>query len=179
MKIRIALVLIIIAALTRLLPHPDNFTPIGAISLFGAAYFGRRWMVVLVPFSTLFLTDLFLNNVVYAQYFTGFAWITSVWSYVAFSLVIGIGLALLRNSVTPIRLVTASLTASAVFFLVSNFSVWAGSPFYPQTFSGLLACYAAGLPFLDNTILGDLFFSAALFGGYYWATRQKFATVKN
>lgn len=178
MKIRIALVLIIIAALTRLLPHPHNFTPIGAIGLFGAAYFAPRWLAVLVPFATLFFTDLFLNNVVYAHLYPGFAWITSWWIYASFLMVIVVGWVFLRGSVSPARVVAASLTGSAVFFLISNFSVWLGSPVYPQNLAGLLTCYAAGLPFLDNTILGDLFFSGALFGGYYWATRQKFVPVK-
>lgn len=178
MKIRIALVLIIIAALTRLLPHPHNFTPIGAIGLFGAAYLGSRWLALAVPFGALFITDLFLNNVIYAAYYDGFTWVTSWWIYTAFALVIVAGRILLHSRVSPQRIVFASLTASVLFFLVSNFSTWAETPLYPKTFAGLMTCYAAGLPFLGNTVLGDLFFSVALFGGYYWATRQKMVPVQ-
>lgn len=178
MKVRIALGLIIIAALTRLLPHPPNFTPIAAIGLFGAAYFERRWLALIVPFAALFFSDLLLNNTVYAHYYTGFAWITSWWSYVAFALVMAAGWIVLRNQVSPMRVVAASLTASALFFLVSNASAWLEIPLYPKTFAGLMACYAAGLPFFKDTILGDLFFSAALFGGYAWAIRQKLVLVK-
>jgi hypothetical protein len=175
MKVRIALVLVILAALTRLLPHPPNFTPIAAIGLFGAAYFERRWLALIVPFGALFLTDLFLNNVIYSSYYTGFTWVTSWWIYAAFTLVMVVGWIMLRTQVSPVRVVTASLTASALFFLVSNASTWAETPLYPKTFAGLMTCYAAGVPFVGNTILGDLFFSAALFGGYAWATRQKLA----
>ena len=178
MKIRIALVLIIIAALTRLLPHPHNFTPIGAIGLFGAAYLGSRWLALAIPFGALFITDLFLNNVIYAGYYTGFAWITSWWIYAAFALVIVAGRMMLHGQVSPQRVVLASLTASALFFLVSNISTWAETPLYPKTFAGLMTCYAAGLPFLGNTVLGDLFFSVALFGGYYLAVRQKTVPIK-
>ena len=172
MKVRIALVLVILAALTRLLPHPPNFTPIAAIGLFGAAYFERRWLALIVPFGALFLTDLFLNNVIYSSYYTGFTWVTSWWIYAAFTLVMVVGWVMLRTQVSPARVAMASLTASALFFLVSNASTWAETPLYPKTFAGLMTCYAAGLPFAGNTILGDLFFSAALFGGYAWATRK-------
>lgn len=178
MKIRIALVLIIIAALTRILPHPHNFTPIGAIGLFSVAYFSRRWQAVAITFATLFLTDLFLNNVVYAHFFEGFAWFTSVWTYFSFLLVILAGSFILNHSVSTARVAAASLTGSLLFFLVSNGSVWLESGLYPKTFAGLMMCYTAGLPFLDNTILGDLLFSAALFGGYAWAIRQKWATAQ-
>ena len=58
----------------------------------------------------------------------------------------------------------ASLSASVVFFLVSNFGVWASGTMYPNTFSGLMICYAAGLPFLKNTLIGDMAYSGALFG---------------
>ena len=62
--------------------------------------------------------------------------------------------------------------------LISNLSTWTETPLYPKTFGGLMTCYAAGIPFLGNTILGDLFFSAALFGGYAWAIRQKWVTAQ-
>lgn len=172
MKYRIALVLIILAALSRLLPHPHNFTPIAAIGLFGAATFDRRWLMLGVPFAALFLSDLLLNNVVYSQYYEGFAWFTSGWIYLAFALVILLGRTLLHQRVSIKNVATASLSASVLFFLVSNFSTWAETNLYPKTFDGLMLCYAAGLPFFGNTVLGDLFFSAVLFGGYAWATRS-------
>jgi hypothetical protein len=173
MKYRIAIALVILAALTRLLPHPHNFTPIAAIGLFGAATFDRRWLMFIVPFAALFLSDLFINNVIYGQYYEGFAWFTSIWIYAAFALVIVLGRVLLHLQVSTKNVVVASLSASVIFFLVTNFSVWAESGMYPKTVAGLSACYAAGIPFLGNTVLGDLFFSAVLFGGYAWAMQSK------
>jgi hypothetical protein len=172
MKYRIALVLIILAALSRLLPHPHNFTPIAAIGLFGAATFDRRWLMLGAPFAALFVSDLLLNNIVYSQYYEGFTWITSGWIYLAFALIILLGRVMLHQRVSVKNVAAASLSASVVFFLVSNFSTWAETTLYPKTFDGLMLCYAAGLPFFGNTVLGDLFFSAVLFGGYAWAMRS-------
>lgn len=171
-NLRLAFALIVLAALTRLLPHPSNFTPIGAIGLFGAAYFQRRWLALLVPFAALFVSDLLLNNIVYRAYYPTFTWFTSGWIYGTFALVMLAGWLMLRRRVSVGNVLGASLTASLIFFLVTNFSVWLQSGMYPQTPAGLLACYTAGLPFLTNTVLGDLCFSAVLFGVYEWATRR-------
>lgn len=168
MRFRIALALIFMAALTRLLPHPPNFTPIGAMGLFGAAYFGNKRLALIIPFVALFVSDLILNNVVYSQYYTSFTWFTSSWIYLGFALVMLSGYFILRNDRSPARIVAASLTASVLFFLVSNLSTWMGSGLYPKTFAGLMTCYTAGLPFIGNTLMGDLFFSAVMFGSYSW-----------
>lgn len=180
MNFRLAFVLIILAVFTRLglnlLPAPPhNFSPIAAIGLFGAAAFNRRWLALALPFSALFLSDLFLNNVIYSRFYTGFTFITSWWIYAAFGLVMLTGWVMLRQKTTPLRVVSASLIASLIFFLVTNYSVWANGTMYPANWAGLLACYAAGLPFLGNTILGDLFFSSALFGIFYWAERRQWS----
>lgn len=176
MKMRLAIAFVFAAALTRLLPHPDNFTPIGAMGLFAAAYFNRNWTMLAVPFAALFLSDLVLNNLIYSDLYTGFAFVTSWWIYAAFALVMLTGYLMLRGKVNPARVVGASFLASGIFFLVSNFFSWQiGMMPYPKDFSGLMACYAAGLPFFGNTVLGDLFFSAALFGTYEWVMRQNFA----
>jgi hypothetical protein len=174
-KLRLAIALVFVAALTRLLPHPDNFSPIGAMALFGAAHFGRPRLTLLAPFAALFVSDLLLNNLVYAEFYDGFTLITSWWIYAAFAVVMLAGWAILRGKTSVPRLAAASLSASLLFFLVSNFSVWAGSGMYPSTPEGLLACYAAGLPFLQNTVLGDLFFSGLLFGSYHWMARRSAA----
>ena len=179
MKLRIALAIIALAALSRLLPHPPNCTPIAAIGLFGAAYMQRRWLSFAVPFAALFFSDLLLNNVVYAEFYDGFQWITSFWLYLAFGLVIGVGHLLLRTSVSPARVIASSLLASAVFFGVSNLFTWLGSPMYPQTLTGLLSCYVAAIPFFGNTLLGDLLYSGVLFGGYAWMISRQIVRQKH
>lgn len=179
MNIRFALALIALAALTRLLPHPHNFTPIGAIALFGAAYFHRQRALLLVPFAALFLSDLAINNLIYSDLYGGkFVLFSSFWNYISFGAAMLIGYAWLSGKVNLPRVFGASLSASAVFFLVSNFSVWIGSGMYPANLVGLLACYTAGIPFLGNTVMGDLFFSAALFGAYEWFARRQWAMAK-
>ena len=157
--------IVLLAAFSRLIPHPPNFAPIGAMSLFGAAYFSRKYLAFVVPIVAMWLSDLLLNNVIYGQYFDHFVWFYNgfYWTYAAFIFIGLIGFGLLKK-VRPANLLIASLSASVVFFLVSNFGVWASGTMYPNTFSGLMSCYAAGLPFLKNTLIGDLAYSGALFG---------------
>lgn len=179
MKFKLAISLILLAALSRLLPHPDNFAPIGAMGLFGASYLGRRWMAFAIPFSALFISDLILNNVVYRDYFDGFTLITSWWIYAAFGLTILLGWAALHGrKFDPGRVAIASFSASLLFFAITNFGHWADYNMYPKTGAGLVACYTAALPFLKNTIAGDLFFSAVLFGVYEWRNRSQPSAVK-
>lgn len=159
--------MILLAAIIRILPHPHNVTPIGGMALFGAAYFGRKYMALLVPFLALWLSNLFLDNVIYSAYYEGFVWFSQPAVFISFLLIVGLGWLTLKK-VSPLRLLGASLGASVLFFLVSNFGVWLGGGMYPQSFSGLMMCYAAGLPFFRNTMLGDLLFVSMLFGAFEW-----------
>lgn len=159
--------LILVAALSRLLPHAPNFTPVGATALFGAAYFAKKYWAFIIPFIALWASDLILNNVFYAQYYEGFAWFTGgfLWIIGAFAIITLFGMGFLKK-ITPISLLGSSVVASALFFLITNFGSWLSSGFYPKTGSGLIACYAAGVPFFWNTLAGDLFYVAVLFGAY-------------
>ncbi|MFN4080754.1 MAG: DUF6580 family putative transport protein [Saprospiraceae bacterium] len=173
MNYRLALILVGLAALTRVLPHPDNFTAFGAMGLFAGAYLRPVWLRFAAPFIALFLSDLYINNVVYAQYYDHFVWIGSLWTYGAFALVTVFGRLFLSGRVSALRVPVAAALGAFLFFAISNFGVWFGSGMYPHTGAGLAACYAAGLPFLDNTIMSDLAYSAALFGVYEWALRVR------
>ncbi len=170
LRFGILVLLIVAAALSRLLPHPFNFTPIGAMALFGAAYFSNRVWAVALPFAAMWLSDLWLNNVTY-NYTEGFQWMGSAWVYGSFFLISGLGFLLLRHVKVGTVLGT-SLLASVLFFLITNFAVWYGSTTYPQNIGGLLLCYEAGIPFFGNTLAGDLFYCAVLFGGFEWAQRR-------
>jgi hypothetical protein len=142
------------AAALRLVPHPPNFTPIGAMALFSGAYLGRRWLAFAGPLAALLLSDLVLG------FYEGM-WV----QYVAVALVVLIGLGILgRISVT--RVAGAALASSVLFFLVTNFGTWAMSGMYPLSASGLAACYVAAIPFFQNSLAGDLFYTALLFGGF-------------
>lgn len=157
--------LILFGALLRLMPHWPNFTPIAAIALFGGAYIRKKHLAFLVPFAALLISDLFL----------GFhKWMIAV--YISFALVVGIGM-LLRDRVRTGSVLLASVSASILFFLITNFAVWIGSPFYPQNFAGLLESYTLAIPFLNNGVLGDLFFSTVFFGGFY-LLQQRYPALK-
>jgi len=118
--------LIVAAAASRLLPHPPNFVPVGAMALFGAAALPKRWLAYAVPVLAFYLSDLVLNNVVYAEYFEGFQWGMSWFTAGAIVLMVALGTGMLRN--LPFswpRIGGAAVGATMIFFLVTNFGVWA------------------------------------------------------
>jgi hypothetical protein len=146
---------ILAAAALRLVPHPPNFTPIGAMALFSGAYLGRRGAVALAaPLGALFLSDLVLG------FYRGMPTV-----YFSVALIVIIGWMALRR-VSPIRVGGAAIASSVLFFVLTNFGMWLSSGFYPHTLAGLEACYIAAIPFFQNTVAGDLFYAAVLFGGF-------------
>ena len=166
--------LIVVAALTRLLPHPPNFSPVEAIALFGGAYFASRAWAVVVPLVGMVLSDIALamvNGGSYASYFGG-AGMWLVYLCIVLSTLLGFGL---RGRVSGARVLGFSLAGSVLFFLLSNFGVWLTAwmvPGYPACSAGLLPCYVAAIPFFQWTVLGTLFYSALLFGGFALLRRQ-------
>ncbi len=154
--------IIVAAALTRLIPHPMNFAPLGAMALFGSAYLGRKGVGLLVTMVAWMISDLLLNNLVYSS--GGFTLFTdgAIFIYGSIALIYLLGSKLL-SKVTLGRMLGGSIAASAIFFIVSNFGVWAGGTMYPMSIDGLIACYAAAIPFFQNTLAGDLVYSLALF----------------
>lgn len=170
-------IMIVIAALSRLLPHPHNFTPIGAIGLFGAAYFRPKWLAFIVPFAALWMSDLIIMNGPLSAFYDGFRWYGHIWVYASFAAIICIGFLWLRNT-NVTNIIGASLTASLFFFLITNFGVWIGSVMYPQNIAGLMMSYTAGLPFFLSTLAGDLFYCGVLFGAYAWFKNQQLAREK-
>jgi hypothetical protein len=152
--------MIVAAAATRLLPHPPNLTAIGAVALFGGAYFSRRWQALLVPLAAMLLSDVVLTFTLYSG--GGLSW--EPVTYVCFTLTVGLGL-LLHGKVGIGRVALAAIAASVMFFLVSNFAVWMGGKMYSLDAAGLVACYVAALPFAQNMLLGNLLYCGVLFGG--------------
>jgi hypothetical protein len=158
----LALVLIIgIMAAIRLLPHPPNFTPIAAMALFGGAYFSNRLLAFLVPLGAMVVSDLLL----------GFHGITMIAVYFSFILTVVLGI-LLRKKPNLLTIPFMAIVSAVLFYLVTNFAVWIGSPIYPQDFSGLLGCYLFAIPFFHYTVLGNLVFTSILFGGVYLVSKK-------
>ncbi|HEV2607803.1 MAG TPA: DUF6580 family putative transport protein [Xanthomonadaceae bacterium] len=160
-------VMILLAALSRLLPHPPNFSPIEAVALFGGAYFAKRAWAVAVPLIAMAISDLVLglvNGGVYLDYFLN-AHFLLIYACIALCTLLGFGL---RGCVNGVRVLGYSLAGSVLFFLLTNFAVWitANPALESACGTGLGACYIAGLPFFQWTLLGTLFYSAILFGGF-------------
>ncbi|UTW62526.1 hypothetical protein KFE98_21435 [bacterium SCSIO 12741] len=160
--------MILVAAMTRLLPHPPNFTPIGAMALFAGAALGRNWIKWILPIGALFISDLVLNNTVYAHMNDGFVLFheSVLWVYASMLAIVAIAPMLIRK-LSAGSVLLGSLSASVLFFLGTNFGAWMSMNMYPMTWDGLMTCYAAGVPFFGYNVLGDLVFSTALFGGFY------------
>lgn len=146
--------MILTAAFSRMIPHPWNFTAVGAMALFGGAVIQSRILSLIVPVTALLMTDFIL----------GFH-STMLFVYVPLVLTVMLGWNA-SNYKSPARVAGLSLLTSLLFFAVSNFGVWLVGGLYPVNSSGLISCFVAALPFFDNQIFGDLFFSGVLFGGY-------------
>lgn len=143
--------LVLTAALSRLLPHPPNFTPIAAIALSSAVYLDKRYAFI-VPLAAMLISDAIIG------FHDGMVWVYGCFLATGF-----IGL-WLRSHKRPLPIVGAALTSSVLFFVVTNFAVWLNGTMYPKTWEGLVACYVAAIPFFQNSVVGDLAFTAALFG---------------
>lgn len=172
----IIILMILLAALSRFLPHPPNFTPLGAIALFGAAYFSKKQLAFLIPLAAWWISDLALNNIVYAEYYPSFSWAGYPAAYLCLGLIILLGFVFLKK-VTALRVIGTATLAAVVFFLVTNFTSMLSSPLYTKDLNGLVQSYIAGLPFFRNTLAGNLIYSALLFGVYEWfVVRRKART---
>ena len=148
--------LIILAAMSRLVPHPPNFTPIGALGLFAGACISMRrfW---LVPLAALLISDILIGF---------YHPVTMVSVYLAFFICAMLGRRVLLEHRSIIRIGATTLSASVVFFIVSNFGDWLSGINYPFTWDGLATCYVMAIPFIGNTLLGDLFYVTLMFGTY-------------
>lgn len=146
--------MIFAAAFVRLIPHPPNFSPIAAMALFGGTYFNKKSLAFIIPLVAMFLTDAIIG-------FYSYAWMV----YLSFALIVVLGIVMLKK-VTIKNVILASLTASVSFFVITNFGVWALGTLYPKTPAGLMESYIAAIPFFQNALIGDLFFTGVMFGVY-------------
>lgn len=152
---------IFIGAFLRLIPHWPNFTPIAAIALFGGTYLKRKDLAFIIPITAMLVSDAII----------GFHSVM-IPVYVSFLFIVSFGF-LIRKKIAPLNVLSASLAASTLFFLVTNCASWlTGMMPYSPGFEGLLQAYIAGLPFFLNGIMGDLFFTSVFFGSYYLVTQK-------
>lgn len=152
--------MILAVSAARILPHPANFTPVAAMALFAGAHFADRRLAFAVPLLAVFLSDLVIGF--YAR---------MPFVYLTYALIVCIGLRLQPRRRAG-AVFAASVAGSVLFFLLSNLVYWPFGTLYPQSLEGMMASYTAALPFFRNTLLGDLFYTALLFGGFALAERQ-------
>jgi len=150
----LAVAMMVLCAVSRVLPHPWNFTPLVAMALFGGAMLDKHLWALTATIGSLALGDVALGLFPY----DGIAWV-----YGASGLVVLAGTWLKRRP-TAAATAIAAIGGGFLFYAITNFGVWAGGQLYPRTLSGLADCYVAGLPFYRNQLAGDLVYTAVLFG---------------
>lgn len=155
--------LVFIGALSRLIPHPPNFAAVAAVALYGAVKMKDKKQAILIPIAAMLVSDAIFEALYRAGVnpFPGFH--GGMWYvYGAFVLTSLVGF-WIRSSFSVWRLALGTLVASLVFFVVTNFGVWL-SGWYGYSMEGFVSCYVAAIPFYRNQLLGDIFFTALLFG---------------
>ena len=160
-----ALLLTVAGVLGRLIPHPPNFAPVGAASLFSGARL-PWWQAYLVPIAVMAATDPILGAYYGVPAFSR----AQIFIYASFLISVAIGRAM-RHRLTVPRIAAATLLCATQFFFITNFAVWLTSTIYPATPAGLAACYIAGIPFFGWTLAGNVVYSAVLFGLEAWISR--------
>ena len=186
-RFAVLLLLMIVVAAMRIpnaaqLTPWANFTPIGAMGLFGGAYFTSKWKAFAFPLLTLLVSDLIINLFVfdgkYGAMYSGWYVI-----YGVFALIVFYGKWILQK-VSVKNVVIASIVAAVSHWLIADFTVWMGGgtdlrTMTPLTknWAGLLQCYAQGFPFMKNFLMGTLAYSGILFGGFELA-KQRFPVLK-
>src|SRR5260221_6143129 len=159
MKTAIAAVLVLLAAALRILPHPWNFTPIGAMALFSGSVFKERWLRFTFPLLALFAGDAVV----------GFH---KLMAFVYLSFLVNVALGMwIGEDRKLLRIAGGTLLGATQFFLATNFAAWVVFTTYPKTAAGLIACYAAGIPFYWNSLGGGSLYVGLLLGGYAFAER--------
>lgn len=159
--VQVVLFLIGFDAIARTLPHIPSVSPVAASALFAGMVLQRYALAPLVPLLAMPLSDLVLGF---------YDWRVMAVVYAALTVPALIGMAMRRFRLSRVALPSV-LAGSLIFFITTNFAVWAFSGMYSLDLAGLMRCYAMGLPFLKYTVAGDLFWSAVLFGGAFLVQR--------
>jgi hypothetical protein len=164
--------LVALVFVARLIPHAPNFTPVVAAALFAGTVFRSRALALIVPIAAMLLSDLVLGSE---------DWRIRAVIYAA--LVLPVALGIWGRRFRPIvALLPLALASSLLFFAASNLAVWAFSGMYALDFKGLVQCYVLALPFLQNTVMGDVVWTAVLFGSWWmvqhWIPAARTATAK-
>lgn len=160
-RLMVLTIIVMAAAMARLVPHPPNMTPIAAMALFGGAFLPNRRLAYALPLAAMLLSDIVLGLTLYGK-----AMLASqpiVYACLLGTVAMG---KLIRNRRSVLNVGAVTQASSLMFFGVTNLAVWAAGPLYPRTLAGLIMCYSAAIPFFRNSLIGDMVYAATLFGGF-------------
>jgi hypothetical protein len=161
----VALSLTVLGAVARLAPHPPNFAPVGATSLFAGARL-PRWQAYFIPLALMAVTDPILASFYHVQPYT----VYSLFVYASFLISVWLGRRL-RNTESISRIAAVTVVNSIQFYLITNFGSWLWFQGYPRTAAGLASSYISAIPFFGWTLASDVLYTAVLFGLYAWLSR--------
>ncbi len=163
------LLLLTLGIATRFLPHPANFTAIGAIVLFGGLYLPKKW-AILAPITLMLVSDIFIGF---------YSWQIMLSVYAGFVVMGLIGLQVRKNKKFS-TVLGGTILGSILFFLLTNFAVWVFGTMYTHNLAGLMQSYYMAIPFFKNSLLSDLFYTTILVGSYeYILHKQKHLAYNN
>ena len=150
-KYSYAILLILSLAFIRLIPHAPNFTPIIAISIYAGIKIKNKYLALVIPILSMFLSDLFigLHSNMLAVYFC-----------ILLNVFIGF---YFSNKFSFTKYMYLSFLGACIIFIITNFSVWMLSKMYPLSIEGLISCYILALPFFHNTLASSLFFGCIIY----------------
>jgi len=166
-KFLVVVGLVCVGIAGRLLPHAPNTTPITAITIAAQKHIGKWWAFA-VPMVAMVASDAVLG-------FYDWKILASV--YGSF-LLIGLLGRYMRKYSSALAVGGLVVSASVLFFLITNATVWLFSPWYEKNLSGLLYSYTLGLPFLRNMLLGDLVYTFALLGMFNLSSAKMAAATE-
>lgn len=169
----LALILII----SRLVPHPPNFTAATAAIVFAAVSL-RSWMSLVAILLSYWIADLIINNFMYSA--SSFQWITPGFYWIAIPILASFVIIRFSNSknMDPLAIFKNSFGASLLFFIISNLGVWLHSVNYSKDLNGLSLCYLNAIPFFGNELAGTLFYTSLIYCIYWLTNSDKHLATK-
>jgi hypothetical protein len=148
-----------------------NFSPVGAMAIFGGAYFDKRIKAFAFPLLMLFVSDFILQLTVFKNTGNGILYGGWYWVYGSISLMVIVGRILLKT-ISLSRCLLASFICALIHWIGTDGGVWLNSKRYTQDVSGFINCLVDAIPFEWRFLTGTLIYSSILFGLFEWVHRK-------
>jgi uncharacterized protein DUF6580 len=148
-----------------------NFSPVGAMAMFGGAYFNRRWKAFVFPLLMLFISDFVLHQTVFKKYGNGFLYDGWYWVYGAFAIITIVSRWILTK-ITINRFLVSVIVCVLIHWIITDLGVWIGSARYPQTLNGFVICLENAIPYEWRFLAGTLLYGISLFATFEWMKRK-------